>query len=517
LVHEQLAGRHLHPERKVKMRAGILATLLLGAVRHVQSQGGDDDLIVNTGSLTLQGTLEEDMENVRVFRGVPFAEPPTGQSRFRPPRTKKPSSEVINATWFGPSCIQLSTGARTLYTDHVPGFLLTPGQTEAEDCLTLNIWAPRGAEGQSFPVLLYIPGGGFTGGGGASPYKYGGPMVRDQQDVIVVSLNYRLNIFGFPNAAGLDQHQLNLGLLDIRKAVEWAFNNIAAFGGDPSRMILWGQSAGGSAADKYAYAWPDDPIVTGFAIDSGSGDSPGRSGEDNSNFTYVAQQVGCVQEDKYEQFACMQDASPDEIIAVLNSYNASQNDGLSLGFGPTVDEETSFSDYEDRKARGRFAQLPVLAGNTNDEGQSGAYKEDGSPPNQTQVEVSTQRTTCNLAGVTVARADNDVPVWRWRYHGYFPNLAPLDWMRSFHSSELPMVFGTSPLLGPDTDVEIETSRYMQDAWVAFAKDPVNGLSEYGWPTYNPEEETLVELGLDGNTQAVFVDGNQYDEACEASE
>ena len=149
---------------------------------------GDNDLLVDTGSLVLQGSLEENMTNVRVFRGVPFAEPPVGQGRFKPPITKQPETSVIDATWFGPSCVQLNTGEKTVYTEHLPGFLLTPGQKDKEDCLTLNIWAPRGAPDQSFPVILYIPGGGFTGGGGASPYKYGGPMVRDQQDVIVVSM-----------------------------------------------------------------------------------------------------------------------------------------------------------------------------------------------------------------------------------------------------------------------------------------------------------------------------------------
>jgi carboxylesterase type B len=499
------------------MHWALLTTLGL-SLKALASGGGDDDLLVDTGSLVLRGTLEENMTNVRVFRGVPFAEPPVGQYRFRPPVTKKPSSDIIDATWFGPSCIQLDNGQKTVYTEHLQGFLLTPGQKDEEDCLTLNIWAPRAAKGQKLPVILYIPGGGYTGGGGASPYKYGGPMVRDQQDVIVVTMNYRLNVFGFPNAAGLDQHDLNLGLLDQRKAVEWTFNNIATFGGDPTRMILWGQSAGAGSADKYAYAWPDDPIVYGIAIDSGSGDSMGRSGEDTSNFTYVAQQVGCAQEDKYDQLACMQSASADDIIAVLNSYNSSQNNGLSLGFGPTTDDETSFSNYSDLQARGRFAKLPLLAGNTNDEGQTlgTPYNEDGSPPNQTLVEIGTNRTACGIGRAAEARAEHDIPAWRWRYHGYFPNLQPLEWLRSYHSSELPLVFGTSSLLGADTEVEKETSKYMQDAWVAFAKDPVNGLSEYGWPTYVAEGETLVQLALNGNTEAVFTEGLAYDETCSSS-
>lgn len=475
----------------------------------------DDDLLVSTGSLTVQGAIEEGMDNVRVFRGVPFAEPPTGQHRFMPPITKKPSSAVINATWFGPSCIQLNTGEKTVYTEHLPGFLLTPGQEQSEDCLTLNIWAPRSAPNQSFPVIIYIPGGGFTGGGGASPYKYGGPLVSSQQDIIVITVNYRLNIFGFPNAPGLSGQHLNLGLLDQRAAIEWAFHNIAAFGGDPTRMILWGQSAGGSSADKYAYAYSHDPIITGIAIDSGSGDSPGKDPSDTSNFTYVAQQVNCPQTDPDSQLACMQTTPPTTIIEVVNNYNTTSNNNLPLSFGPTIDNRTSFADYPTLQTHGKFARLPLLAGNTNDEGQtlSTKYNPDGSPPNTTLVELATNRTTCGISRAAAARSAWDVPVWRWRYHGYFPNLQPLEWLRSYHSSELPLVFGTSDLLGEDTEVEREWGRYMQGAWCAFARDPVNGLSEYGWPIYEPEGQGLVELGLEGEVQARFVGSGSYDGSC----
>jgi carboxylesterase type B len=169
----------------MKLTAILAAVLTLG---HETLAWEGNDLTVDTGAHLIRGVLEDDMPNVRVFRGVPYAEPPLGKNRFLPPVTKKPSTNVIDASWFGPSCIQLNTGEKTVYTEYLQGFLLTPGQKTEEDCLSLNIWAPRGAEGQSLPVILYIPGGGFTSGGSASPYKYGGPMVRDQQDVIVVSL-----------------------------------------------------------------------------------------------------------------------------------------------------------------------------------------------------------------------------------------------------------------------------------------------------------------------------------------
>jgi carboxylesterase type B len=169
--------------------------------------------------------------------------------------------------------------------------------------------------------------------------------------------SYRVNVFGYPNAASLNKHNLNPGLLDQRKAVEWVYENIAAFGGDPERITLWGQSAGGSSVDKYAYAWPDDPIVQGLIADSGVAGLLGKSASDTSNFTYVAQQVGCTQDDPDKAFACMQKADAKDIIGVLNKYNASNNGGRSLSFAPAGDNETSFDDYTEIQSDGKFARL----------------------------------------------------------------------------------------------------------------------------------------------------------------
>jgi carboxylesterase type B len=206
--------------------------------------------------------------------------------------------------------------------------------------------------------------------------------------------SYRLNIFGYPNAAALDGRNLNPGLLDHRKAVEWVYNNIQAFGGDPNRMILFGQSAGGMAVDKYAYAYPEDPIVRGFVAQSGT--APGGSSNDlsNSNFTYLATQVGCTSDKKDELFSCMQKANATAIIEVLNKYNATANGGKSLSFNPAPDNVTSFSNYTDRQLRGRFAKLPTLLSQVDNEGASlVAYNPAG--PNQNAVDAFTRNiATC---------------------------------------------------------------------------------------------------------------------------
>jgi hypothetical protein len=148
------------------------------------------------------------------------------------------------------------------------------------------------------------------------------------------------------------------------------------------------------AVDKYAYAYPEDPIVRGFVAQSGT--APGGSSNDlsNSNFTYLATQVGCTSDKKDELFSCMQKANATAIIEVLNKYNATANGGKSLSFNPAPDNVTSFSNYTDRQLRGRFAKLPTLLSQVDNEGASlVAYNPAG--PNQNAVDAFTRNiATC---------------------------------------------------------------------------------------------------------------------------
>lgn len=160
--------------------------LLLPLSYAYPSHSRHDDLLVQTDLFVVQGIQWPNASDVRFFGGVPYAEPPTGSARFRPPITKRPSNQTIDASWFGPSCIQYSNGQATVYSEYLKGFLLTPGQQQSENCLTLNIWTPRGkGQAKKLPVMIWIHGGGFTSGGAASPYKYGDRLARDQNVVVV--------------------------------------------------------------------------------------------------------------------------------------------------------------------------------------------------------------------------------------------------------------------------------------------------------------------------------------------
>ena len=195
----------------------------------------------------------------------------------------------------------------------------------------------------------------------------------------------------------MDGRNLNPGPLDHRKAVEWVYNNIGAFGGDPDRMVLFGQSAGGMAVKKYAYACPEDPIVKGFIAQSGTASGGASNDPTKSNFTYLASRIGCTSEGNDEVFSCMQRANATAIIKALNEYNATANGGRSLSFALSPDNITSFSNYTDRQLRGRFAKLPTILSQGVNEGASlAAY--DPAGPNQTAVDAFTRSiATCPSA------------------------------------------------------------------------------------------------------------------------
>ncbi len=173
------------------------------------------------------------MGEVSEFRGIPYALPPVGDLRWRPPVAAKPWEGVRQATEFGPACAQITT---------LGAFAGPPNANE--DCLTLNVFTPTEIAGAKLPVFVWIHGGGNMDGSSAG---YDGSRLADRGHTVVVSVNYRLGLFGFLADPALDAegHPFgNYGLLDQQLALRWVKQNIAAFGGDPGNVTLGGQSAG---------------------------------------------------------------------------------------------------------------------------------------------------------------------------------------------------------------------------------------------------------------------------------
>lgn len=208
------------------------AALVVAALRTGYASGADraSEHLVRTPSGQLRGVL---MEDIAEFRGVPFAQPPVGEMRFRPPVFVKPWAGVRDATRFAPAACQPGGG----------------GYAQSEDCLYLNIWAPQGAG--PFPVYVWIHGGGFTGGRASDPVFDGRHFAN--MGVICVTVAYRLGVFGFLDAEPLlgsaYAGSANNGLRDLMAALEWVNKNIESFGGDPQRVTVGGESAGAKLTD----------------------------------------------------------------------------------------------------------------------------------------------------------------------------------------------------------------------------------------------------------------------------
>jgi cholinesterase len=220
-------------------------------------------------------------------------------------------------------------------------------RSQSEDCLFVNVWTkPQDGERKK-AVLLWVYGGAFLGGDSSFP-NTNGASLASLQDLVVVSINYRVNVFGFPSAPTLPTQ--NPGLRDIRLAVEWIRDNIANFGGDPERITIFGESAGALATDYYAYAYTKDPIVNGFLPSTGNAliSLPISVREPGSAWYDLTNKLGCGGRTAgAKTVECLQEKSLQAIQTAA---------GMGSGFNPVPDNITVFSDeeYKIRSKSGNF-------------------------------------------------------------------------------------------------------------------------------------------------------------------
>ncbi|KAH8695819.1 Alpha/Beta hydrolase protein [Phaeosphaeriaceae sp. PMI808] len=463
--------------------------------------------LVSTSSGTVIGGSASKGSEVSGYFGIPYAKPPIGDLRFAPPQ-KFEGRGTINATSFGASC-PISSAFGPLnnpnYTNAnltTVGKLLVPfleqkGDVFSEDCLTLNVWTKPQVGEKKKAVMVWIVGEG------------GIPARRTMFTEILASILlmkeiYRLSIFGFP---GMPDHPNNLALLDHRLAVEWVRENIAGFGGDPSRIILFGQSAGAEAIDFYSYAWTKDPIIKGLILQSGSTGLRAYPKEESAAAWYnVSSTLGCGDSSNSNLvLECMRRQTTQDIQKAIPLETRV---GGSAVFWPTVDETVVFSDYSALAAAGKFIKVPLLIGNTDNE--AGFYKAIGiifgvgeSDTFWDQFNLATF--VCPSATRANFSIAAHLPTWRYRYFGSFPNLQIQTNPDSgaYHSSELSLLFDNLPPAGIPGIPRLQNSKVSgdiyQEAWTTFAKDPEKGLERFGWPRWNPEKPTLTRLGYGNHT------------------
>ena len=310
---------------------------------------------------------------------------------------------------------------------------------------------------------------------------------------MLIEPSYRVNIFGFPNAAGLLDTEQNLGLLDQRLGLEWVRSNIANFGGDLERITLWGQSAGAMSTDYYNFAYLDDPIVSGLIMESANALLPlGADIADQSNFTFVAEHFGCSASSASAEIDCLRNVSSTDIISFLKSYS-DEGGAPALSFIPVVDNLTKFANYTARALAGNYTQKPAIMGTTvNEGGVFLPYNQTFGPPQAAADAFTLTYFLCPAIQATTNRYATQTPTYRYLYAGNFSNIAPQWWEGAYHSAELPLIFGTHDIArGPSTDFEYSVSHVMQDYWLAFAQDPEKGLQKVGWEAYAPQGEAVL--------------------------
>ena len=305
-------------------------------------------------------------------------------------------------------------------------------------------------------------------------------------------------------------------MLDMRLGVEWVRTNIASFGGDPNRITLWGQSAGAIAADHYNFAYPEDPIVSGFILHSGTATLDFTFPDpQQTNFTYIAKHFGCSNSTGASELECLRTINASSIISFLESYS---NNGTSptLAFVPVVDNRTLFANHTACALAGNFSRKPALIGNTADEGNSFVlpYNATYGPPRSEADATTVGLFMCPTIQTSHDRHAANATTFRYLYAGNFSNVSPRWWLGAYHSSDLPMVFGTYGIArGNGTAFQKAVSEKMQDYWLAFAEDPVGGLPGLGWEKYKNGNGEGVMFGEGGKVEQKIAEG-RLDAPCD---
>jgi para-nitrobenzyl esterase len=444
---------------------------------------------------------------------MPYAAPPTGANRWRPPQPREPYDGPLDATAPGGSCAQ-DVGSSTARFTTIP--------TPEDDCLTLNVWAPDGAEG--LPVMFWIHGGGLRAGSAHQPYYVGDDLASE--GVVVVSANYRLGAFGFLATDELadesnDGSYGNYGVADQAAALEWVQNNIAAFGGDPENVTIFGESAGGGSVCAHLASPGSEGLFDRAIIESGGGcDNLQDGAEAQAAGAAFLEAVGC------DDIACMREVPTEAVLAAEFDANfvadgvllsetgreraeAGELEGIEVITGSNANEAFLFTITVEEPTADELVDL-VREVTDDSEALLALYPAADYESNLERYRtlLTDVRFTCpTLAFAEVAQ--NDTYVYNYTYvspdsrFGFGPT----------HGAELAFLFahpeGISGLATGLTGTDARVSADMQAAWVAFA---TNGDPGDSWQPYDDGGQVTV---IDAPVELVDeIRGGRCDEVTE---
>ncbi len=334
-----------------KLFAAVCALVLLS----VPLVHASDGLSIKTASGKVLGKNSAD-GSTRIFLGVPYAAPPIGNLRWKPPQPAAKWLGTRNATAFGNRCMQPAIYSDMIFRD--------PGGSE--DCLTLNIWTPAKKKSEKLPVMVWIYGGGYLAGGTSEPRQDGLNLSRN--GVVVVSMNYRLGIFGFfvhHELAAENEHHAsgNYGLMDQAAALAWVKKNIQQFGGDPKNVTLFGESAGSFSVSAQMASPTAQGLFAKAIGESGGAFSRGELAFPKLEEAEKQDEAFAQKAFGTHSLATLRGLSADE---VLRKTSLKENDAPD--FVPDVDGDFLPESVPAIYAEGRQAKIPLLAGWNKDEG-----------------------------------------------------------------------------------------------------------------------------------------------------
>ena len=501
---------------------------------------------VDTGEL--QGVVDD---GVVSYKGIPFAAPPVGDLRWRPPQPAARWTGVRQASEYGANCMQGRFGGPP------PGAAARPGAppgppagapappAPSEDCLFLNVWRPADPAARRLPVMVWIHGGGFVGGSGALQGAAGGPFAK--QGVVLVTLNYRLGRFGFfafPALSGERPDELkgNYAYMDQIAALQWVKRNIAAFGGNPDNVTIFGFSAGGVSVHSLLAS----PLARGLfhkaiAQSGGSRDSvltarPMREDGVDPNYPVSAETIGStfarsmgIEGTDPAALAKLRGLSAEQVLRGAPAAAGANTPQIELT--PILDGKLITETAETAYKAKRQPRVPLLAGSnsadtagnrikatTKDEffarfgkwsaEAKAAYDPDGS----TELATMVSRANDDFGQAEPARfaasafAANGSPAYLYRFS--YVASAMRERMRAGtpHGGEIGFVFGTlgggpGPASTPSPE-DLAVSKMAQSYWVNFARtgDP-NGAGLPAWPRHDPKKDVIFDFRPDGTAGA----------------
>lgn len=509
----------------ISCRMLVVALATMSVAIPVAQASNTTSPVVQITTGRVRGATSNGLE---VFKGIPYAAPPVGPLRWRPPQAVRPWADVRSATDFGHDCMKIPA----------PGNGEPASAAPSEDCLYLNVWAPAGRH-QKLPVMVWIYGGSFTNGSSASPDYDGAAFAR--HGLIFVSFNYRLGRFGFfafPWLVHQDASCCNYAFMDQIAALKWVRKNIAAFGGDPDNVTLFGESAGGMSVNVLLTS----PLARGLfkraIVESGGGrnnifpyvplDRPGPHGETSAEQRSLAfaRSMG-IKGNGAAALAQLRKLPASKIADGLDQAAIFRQKAIYSG--PIVGGKPMAQAPEQVFKEGRQAKVPVIIGTTSDDlgfssaktlaelfAPFGAHAAQARAAFNPDNDLSTRQARHRIGAVrmmleparfvarSVAALGQNAWVYRFSYVQTHMRKKQRD---APHYAEVPFVFETLRQLAAEdaaefsknvSSADLAMARTLNAYWVNFAKtgNP-NGPGLPHWPAITPDGDQLMNFTMHG--------------------